>query len=155
MTIDRERQRIRDRRLTTALAVALWCGVLIGPVQAQDVNLWVWTDAQGRTVYSDREPPPAIAPDQILQQPRARHGDSGSRTARNPHDTVDATLSPREAVRRANCLAAQASLDQLRGRSNWLVEEVDGTLRPMDDGMRRAESARLRQIMRDNCSYGR
>ena len=140
--------------LNTAFGVAVWCSALIGPAQAQHLELWVWTDAQGRTVYSDREPPPSITPQQILQQPLARHGASGSRTARSPHDSIDTTLSPREAVRRANCLAAQASLDQLRGRTNWLVEDRDGRLRPMDDGTRRAEGARLRQIMRDNCSYG-
>ena len=136
-----------------------WLGVLLlafsAPLQAQPLGLWVWTDAQGRMVYSDKEPPPNISPSQIVQKPGAA---AAGATPSRVHTHAAATtnpLSPRESVRRHNCLEAQSSLTELRGRKNWIVEDEHGTRQPMDEGMRRAESARLRQIMRDNCTYAR
>jgi len=145
------------------LNLGFWAGSLTGlfiaaacfHVQAQHLGLWVWKDAQGRMVYSDREPPPTIKPNQIIQQPRVEGSSASPATLRVPEPVSTASLSPREVVKRENCLAAQSSLTELRGRKNWILEDEAGARRPMDDGMRRAETARLRQIMRDNCTYAR
>lgn len=118
---------------------------------AQPLNLWVWKDAHGTMVYSDRAPPAHIRPAQIVQHPSSASDDAAAR--QQPAKTAQAGFSPRESVRRENCHAAQASLGELRRRKHWLVEAADGTTHAMDEGMRRAETARLRQIMRDNCTY--
>ena len=137
------------------LAVLSLLGLFfVNPAQAQPLGLWVWKDGQGRMVYSDRAPPPNIAQSQIVQQPST--ATTAPTAAPRTLSTVGSgDLSPREAVRRDNCLAAQASITELRSRKNWLVEDEHGTRRPMDEGLRRAETARLRQIMRDNCTYAR
>lgn len=133
-----------------------WCLTThAAPSQAQHLGLWVWKDAQGQMVYSDREPPPGIKPKQIVQQPQVDGPIASPGAHRARESSAAHTLSAREAIRRDNCLTAQASLSELRSRRNWLVEDEHGTRRPMDDGMRRAETARLRQIMRDNCTYAR
>lgn len=45
--------------------IALFAALVSLPVAAQ----WVWKDGNGRTVYSDRSPPPDVKPSQILRQP--------------------------------------------------------------------------------------
>ena len=140
------------------------CGVLLcllgvfygAGSHAQVPNLWVWHDEHGRKVYSDRAPPNHVPTQRIIQQPAqaqgvAAQGASLAATA----SAGDSVLSPREAVRRENCLAAQSSLALLRSHNHWLIEDAHGTRQAMDQGMRRAETARLRQIMRDNCTYAR
>jgi hypothetical protein len=51
-------------RRTLAVAVAL-AALTALPAAAQ----WVWKDSNGRTVYSDRSPPPDVKPSQIMRQP--------------------------------------------------------------------------------------
>lgn len=128
------------------------------PIHAQAYGLWVWVDEQGRKTYSNQHPPQHIATDHIIQQPQSPAQSLGLGNdvpLLSGQGGAHTTLSPRETVRRDNCLAAQASLDRLRSRKNWLVEDENGSRQAMDDGMRRAEAARLRQIMRDNCTYAR
>jgi hypothetical protein len=123
---------------------------------AQVPGLWVWHDEHGRKVYSDRAPPSHIPTQSIIQQPaQAPASGAPTGTSAPTGSVVNAGLSPREAVRRDNCLAAQSSLTLLRSHNNWLIEDAHGTRLAMDQGMRRAETARLRQIMRDNCTYAR
>lgn len=135
--------------------VCFWAASLALSALAQPLNLWVWKDAQGRLVYSDRQPPSNIPQSHIIQQPANVASAAGNTAPRTLANVAMNDLSPRETVRRDNCLAAQASITELRGRKNWLVEDEHGTRRPMDEGLRRAETARLRQIMRDNCTYAR
>jgi hypothetical protein len=51
-------------RRTLAVAVAL-AALTALPAAAQ----WVWKDSNGRTVYSDRSPPPDVKPSQIVREP--------------------------------------------------------------------------------------
>ena len=141
----------------------LWCKVFLClclqsvafSALAQPLDLWVWKDRQGRLVYSDRQPPSNIPQKNIIQQPSNIVNDASQAAPQVlPHVSMK-DLSPRETVRRDNCLTAQAAITELRSRKNWLVEDEHGTRRPMDEGLRRAETARLRQIMRDNCTYAR
>jgi hypothetical protein len=140
------------------------CGVLLcllgvfygAGSHAQVPNLWVWHDEHGRKVYSDRAPPSHIPTQRIIQQPAQGPETGAPRGTSVPMaSAANAVLSPREAVRRENCLAAQSSLTLLRSHNHWLIEDAHGTRQAMDQGMRRAETARLRQIMRDNCTYAR
>jgi hypothetical protein len=123
---------------------------------AQVPHLWIWHDEDDRKVYSDRAPPGHIPTQRIIQQPaQAPESDALNGTSTPRASAANAMLSPREAVRRENCLAAQSSLNLLRSHNHWLIEDAHGTRQAMDQGMRRAETARLRQIMRDNCTYAR
>ena len=135
--------------------LCLWTPWVAWSAMAQPLDLWVWKDGQGRLVYSDRQPPSNIPQSHIIQQPANVASAAGNTAPRALTNVAMNDLSPREVVRRDNCLAAQASITELRGRKNWLVEDEHGTRRPMDEGLRRAETARLRQIMRDNCTYAR
>lgn len=56
-----ELQAVR-RTLTVAVALA---ALMALPAAAQ----WVWKDSNGRTVYSDRSPPPDVKPSQIVREP--------------------------------------------------------------------------------------
>jgi type IV secretory pathway VirB10-like protein len=53
------------RRVTQLAALALVAVGLAAPAVAQ----WAWKDDNGRTVYSDRPPPPSIKADRIVRQP--------------------------------------------------------------------------------------
>lgn len=135
--------------------LSIWVFLLAWSAWAQPLDLWVWRDGQGRLVYSDRQPPSNIPQSHIIQKPSSVASPAGNSVPRALPAVAMNELSPREAVRRDNCLSAQNAMSELRSRKNWLVEDEHGTRRPMDEGLRRAETARLRQIMRDNCTYAR
>jgi hypothetical protein len=137
------------------LFLCMWHVVFGSYSHAQVPHLWIWQDEHGRKVYSDRAPPRHVPSDRIIQQPEAEQGAASPASLTPLSPVVDTVLSPREAVRRENCLAAQSSLALLRSHNHWLIEDAHGTRQAMDQGMRRAETARLRQIMRDNCTYAR
>lgn len=139
------------------IGLACYVGWVVPPVHAQ--ALWVWQDAQGHTTMSDVEPPHQVPEHRIVSRPQ----DADRHSTRQPGPAITpypapavqgaVSLSAREVVRRDNCLRAQASLDTLRQSPNVVVEDAQGHRVPMDTGLRRAETARLRQIMRDNCTY--
>lgn len=107
-------------------------------------DMWVWLDDNGRRVLSDRPPPASVPPQHILQRPAP--------AVTPPADTPTrpAPTTPAE-IRADNCQRAQASLAVLKGPHTLLMPDEQGRPVPMDEAMKRAERARLRQIIRDNC----
>ncbi len=110
-------------------------------------NMWIWLDDNNRRVLSDRPPPATVPPQRIVRSPSLRSlPDSPEPDA----STQGAPSTPAD-IRTDNCERAQASLAQLQSGARLLMRNEQGQPVPMDAAMVRAERARLRQIIRDNC----
>lgn len=81
---------------------ALFAAFVSLPVAAQ----WVWKDSNGRTVYSDRSPPPDVKPSQILRQPSTpilaapASTASPADAAKAPAEKAQATSGPKTIAER-------------------------------------------------------
>lgn len=153
---------------------ALAAGLLLAAA-AQASPTWVWLDENGRRVASDM-PPPATVPDQrILRRPAAPASAAAPTAA--PASPADTPARPAPAagaaagrltdeqlrqqveqrnaqIRADNCQRARASLETLQAGASqplFMVNE-QGQRVTMDEAMKRAETVRLRQIVRDNCT---
>jgi len=159
--------------------VALAAGLLLASAVQAAGPTWVWLDENGRRVASDM-PPPATVPDQrILRRPLASPLPSpalgaapaatpaaapappappvagAAGTGRLTDEQLRQQVEQRNAqIRADNCQRARASLETLQAGASqplYMVNE-QGQRVTMDEAMRRAESVRLRQIVRDNCA---
>jgi hypothetical protein len=151
--------------------------ILLLSSAAQAGPTWVWLDENGRRVASDM-PPPATVPDQrILRRPAApasatapsaapaapaatatpaRPAPAGGTAAgRLTDEQLRQQVEQRNAqIRADNCQRARASLESLQAGASqplYMVNE-QGQRVTLDEAMKRAESVRLRQIVRDNCA---
>lgn len=114
---------------------------------AQATEMWIWLDEHNRRVLSDRPPPATVPPQRIVRSPSPRAVPADA-LADPPGQTPPAVALD---VRADNCDRAQASLAQLQSGARLLMRDEHGQPIPMDAAMVRAERARLRQIIRDNC----
>ena len=159
--------------------VAFATGLLLASAVQAAGPTWVWLDENGRRVASDM-PPPATVPDQrILRRPHASPVPSpalgaapegtpaaapaqpappvagAAGTSRLTDEQLRQQVEQRNAqIRADNCQRARASLETLQAGASqplYMVNE-QGQRVTMDEAMRRAESVRLRQIVRDNCA---
>lgn len=136
----------------TAVGGYLWriCGlasVWTVTAIAQATEMWIWLDDNNRRVLSDRPPPATVPPQRIVRSPSPRSlPDSPEPDA----STQGARSTPAD-IRADNCERAQASLSQLQSGARLLMRNEQGQSVPLDAAMMRAERARLRQIIRDNC----
>ncbi|MDO8274283.1 MAG: DUF4124 domain-containing protein [Serpentinimonas sp.] len=147
---------------------------------AQAAPTWVWLDENGRRVASDM-PPPATVPDQrILRRPAASVSTAaptaspaapaapaatatpprpapatGAAAGRLTDEQLRQQVEQRNAqIRADNCQRARASLESLQAGASqplYMVNE-QGQRVTLDEAMKRAETVRLRQIVRDNCT---
>lgn len=165
-------------RLPRLRLLAWATGLLLASAVQAAGPTWVWLDDNGRRVASDT-PPPATVPDQrILRRPPAGPVPSpaldaapatapaaaptrpappvagAAGTGRLTDEQLRQQVEQRNAqIRADNCQRARASLETLQAAASqplYMVNE-QGQRVTMDEAMRRAESVRLRQIVRDNC----
>lgn len=143
MATDRFRS-LRAAVLRTLLAAA---GIAIAaPAAAQ----WAWKDDTGRMVYSDRPPPAAVKPGQIVRQPSGNAllmpdtPDAGGRPAAAPK--APPTIAEREMefrkrqTERAEAEKKAADEAGNAARKAQDCERARGYLRALDDGLRIART---------------
>ena len=139
MAKDRSRF-LRPAALRTLLAAA---GIAIAaPAAAQ----WAWKDDTGRMVYSDRPPPAAVKPAQIVRQPSGNAlampdtPDAGSRPAAPAK--APPTLAEREMefrkrqTERAEAEKKSADEAAAASRKTQDCERARGYLKALEDGLR-------------------
>jgi hypothetical protein len=140
MATDRFRS-VRSVALPLLLAAASIA--IATPAAAQ----WAWKDDTGRMVYSDRPPPAAVKPAQIVRQPSGNAllmpdaPDAGSRPAAAPAKAPP-TLAEREMefrkrqTERAEAEKKAADEATNSARKAQDCERARGYLRALDDGLR-------------------
>jgi hypothetical protein len=118
------------RALRPTLVALVFCAPLLASGQ------WLWTDKDGKKVYSDRPPPSDIAEDRILKRPGAR-GKSV--------DTV------RTAAPAASAAPAGLQVQPPAGKDKAL-EEKRKQAEAAEAEKRKAEEAKVAAVKADNCS---
>jgi len=159
------------RRISLMAVFGLVVASYMLPAAAQ----WAWRDESGRTVYSDRPPPPNIKSDQILRQGTQTFG-----TADQPSDAKDPkapkSLAEREMEFRkrmqdsadAEKKAAEtqahndqkaAECERMRGYLRALQEgqriartDAQGNREILDDAQRANEVRRVQEGLSNTCS---
>jgi hypothetical protein len=99
---------------------------------------WQWLDKDGRKVFSDKAPPPEIAPERVLRAPKGLM-------------PVVSTAAPAAEGDAAN---AAAGLPKPSGRDRTL-EERKRQLANAETEKRKAEDAKYASLRADNCSRAR
>lgn len=152
---------------------------LAGTVQA--TTPWVWLDDAGRQVFSDMPPPASVPNNRIIRQPAppnapmTRNGipqsvEGGGTETAQPAANAPATPAPagnvvfvendeqmraverqNAQIRADNCRRAQEALATLQRPGRLATLNESGQRVNMTDGMRRAETERAQQMIRDNC----
>ncbi len=135
---------------------------------------WMWRDAQGKRVYSDRPPPSDIPDRDVVQRPAASRAAAAPASVPSapsvPASGQDKELEQRrqqaEAAEAARQKAAQA--EQAKGRAENCTRarqarasfdsgvriarlNAQGEREIMDDAARDAETRRLQQIIARDC----
>lgn len=107
---------------------------------------WQWLDASGRKVYSDTPPPPSVPAKSILRQPGQRPVEVEAQT--------QGSNSP--AVAAAAAKAASPPLPVASGAGkDKALEEAKKQADAVEAAKRKAEDAKLAQVMSDNCRRAR
>jgi hypothetical protein len=151
-----------SRRISYIAALALVVAGYALPACAQ----WAWRDETGRTVYSDRPPPPTIKADQILRQPSTQTfgtvnanppGQDGKGDGKDAAKSLPKTLAEREMEFRKRMqenaeAEKKQSEEQARGAQKAAeCERMRGYLRALDEGQRiaRTDAQGNREVLDD------
>lgn len=94
---------------------------------------WLWLDKDGRKVFSDKAPPPEVAPDRILKQPGGRFA-------------TQAAPAPA-----APAASAALALPKPSGTDNTLAERRK-QLQAAEAEKKKAEEAKVAALRAENCS---
>ena len=122
-----------------------------------------WTDAQGRTVYSDQPPPTSVKSEQVRPPPPPANPNAAKELAQREADYRKRQADSAEAASKAekersdnasraeNCALAKVQLRQL-AESQLAIYRYNekGQREVMDDDARGKERARLNAFVRDN-----
>lgn len=131
------------------------CVVVVAPAAAQ----WAWRDENGRTVYSDRPPPPHVKSEQILRQPGAQSFGTpaaeakGETKAAAPKTIAERELEFRKRQQeRAEAEKKQAEEQARQEQRARECERMRGYLRALEDGQRiaRTDAQGNREILDDD-----
>lgn len=115
--------------------IAFACSVpLAAPAQ------WMWVDKDGRKVFSDKAPPPEIAPNQIRKAP------AGRMPAKDAAADAGAPAAAPAAAQ-----ATAANLPKPSGTDKAL-EEKKRQAEAAENEKRKAEEARIAAAKADNCN---
>ena len=157
------------------LCVTLLCSTAALPASA--ANAWVWTDGNGRRVYSDTPPPANISDKQILQRPGLvpppppvapspatkpmgerlpKANATEDPKAKPPAQTDEASRKAIETknaeIRAENCKRARASLNTINSGRRLVTTNEQGQQVPLTANDKAEETARLERIIEENCS---
>lgn len=95
---------------------------------------WQWLDKDGRKVFSDRAPPPEIAPERVLKRP-------GQRNATTPEPVPVAAAAPASAANPLRPSGTDKTLEQKRKQAEAAEAEK-----------KKAEEAKVAAMRADNCA---
>jgi len=160
--------RLPRRPLGVMCALALMALTSIAHAQ------WKWRDADGRTQYSDRPPPPSVAEKDILQRPSnavrvapapgvpasaaASGASAPGRAASEPssREKVERERKAQEDKARneamaENCRQAQNRQRMLESGVRLRKGSVGGESRPMTEQMRQDEIRQMQTVITANC----
>lgn len=137
---------------------------------------WLWLDKDGRKVFSDKAPPPEVAPDRILKQPGGRFATQAAPAASaalalpKPSGT-DNTLAERRkqlqaaeaekkkaeeakvaALRAENCSRAKSSKATYESGVRLAQVNAKGEREILNDDQRATEVKRLNEIIARDCT---
>jgi hypothetical protein len=96
---------------------------------------WMWLDKDGRKVFSDKAPPPEVAPERILKQPGGRF----------------AVTTPAAAAPAAPAASTALALPQPSGTDKALAERRK-QLQAAEAEKKKAEEAKVAALRTENCS---
>lgn len=119
-----------------AVRIALLALVCSAPLAAS--AQWQWLDHSGRKVFSDKAPPPDIAPERILRQPGGRGGRA-------------IEVAPPVAAAQP---AAAASLPKPSGRDKAL-EDKKKQFEAAEAEKKKAEDQKIAAMRLENCNRAR
>jgi len=163
------------RRISLMAVFGLVIAGYMLPAEAQ----WAWRDESGRTVYSDRPPPPNIKSDQILRQGTQTFGNADQASdakgdAKDPkapkslaeremefrkrmQESADAEKKAAETQARNDQKAAEC--ERMRGYLRALQEgqriartDAQGNREILDDAQRANEVRRVQEGLSNTCS---
>jgi type IV secretory pathway VirB10-like protein len=155
------------RHVTRLLALALVAVGLAAPAVAQ----WAWKDDNGRTVYSDRPPPPSVKADRIVRQPAntqqvlpsstasapaesaARPADTRPAPAAAPRSVAEQEMEFRKRQQERADAEKKAQEEQTKAAAKAAdCERARGYLRSIEEGQRiaRTDAAGNREFLDDN-----
>lgn len=150
--------------------------ILAAAVATPCMAQWMWRDAQGKPVYSDRPPPPEIPDRNIVQRPAASR--AAAAPAPSPASSAPAAAASGQdkelEQRRQQAEAAEAAKrkaaqeEQSKGRADNCARarqakasfdsgvriarlNAQGEREFLDDATRDAETRRLQQIISRDC----
>lgn len=146
--------------LRTPVAALMLAWVCCAGAHAQ----WMWLDAQGQRVYSDRAPPPDVPLRNVLRQPSPRAEPANAATggssipspndagapAQTPAATATATGSAAAAPVPATAASAPGRDPGLEARKRE-QDRIEAERKKAEDERRRAEEARAAATRADNC----
>jgi hypothetical protein len=152
-------------------AAALWHGLqfaavaLLAAALPAAAALYKWTDAGGRTVYSDQPPPPGVKSEQLNAAPPPANPNAVREMAeqeaelkKRQQDRVkqgedEAKTRADAAKRNTNCASAKAQVQAL-GESQRVVYRYDekGQRYALDGPARAREQAELQRWIATNCA---
>lgn len=125
--------------------------------------LYKWTDAQGRTVYSDQPPPPSVKSVQLSAPPPPADPNAAKELAQKEADFRKRQADDAQALSKSdnaratdeqhsqNCAQARSNLRQLADSQMAIYRyNAKGEREAMDGAARAQETARLAAWMRDN-----
>lgn len=165
----------RAMKLTPLLLLGL-----LGCWSASASAQWMWTDAQGRKVFSDTAPPSSVPEGAILRRPGQRTAAPAADPAATASAAKAAPLAPKPAqntelekrkkeleakeaakvkeqedrqakARAENCERARRSLTTLQGGARIQTTNARGEPEIMGDEMRNTETKRLQGVVQDDC----
>lgn len=158
--------------MAAALAVALVCS---GTARAQ----WAWKDENGRLVFSDRQPPSNVKPENIVRQPaqssavrktvEAAPSEGATPGAARSVAERDMEFRKRQAERteaerkqaeelanvarrNADCERARGYLRSLEDGARIMRTDPQGNREFLDDTQRATEIARAREAVARSCT---
>lgn len=147
----------RNKTLVAACLAGLVCTL---PATAA---MYKWTDAQGRTVYSDQPPPTNVKSEQVRPPPPPANPNAAKELAQREADYRKRQTDTAEAAKKAekeradnaqraeNCALAKIQLRQLSESQLAMYRYNEkGQREVMDDDARGRERARINTYIRDN-----
>jgi Domain of unknown function (DUF4124) len=132
------------RKLRVLMVGALWAASMAASAQ------WVWTDAGGRKVYSDRPPPSDVPAKNIQKQP------GGPRAAAAPAADAPGTTDATGTSAGATAAAAKPAPGNLKiSGKDAELEAKKKQAEAAEAAKKKAEDEKLAQAQAQNCERAR